>query len=149
MSQGLSNINALLVDPPVKVHSQRPYPLNIQALMDIVNFDVTKAQGVAFGKIRAIRVQDIARQKWFNWDNGTWDETPSCLPGEGNLYIAVYAENLSQPGNLLLQLYEIVEGTGRILTDKSEYVAHGAGLGIEWTGNMPANTYNLLAKVIP
>lgn len=149
VSRDMSNVNALLVDPPKEAALKRPFPLNIQGLLDSVSIGVTAAQGIAFGKIKAVRVQDIARQKWFNWDNGVWDQSPSCLPGDGNLYVAVYAENIMQSGNLHLQLFEVVSGVGKLLKEKTEYVGTGAGLGIEWTGNMPAYTYDLKALVVP
>ena len=97
------------------------------------------------GKIIAIRVQDIQRQLWFSWDNGVWDNPPSCVPGAGNLYIAFYAENQGTVGSLTLTLSDAI----RILSQKVTVVNQGMSDGLEWTGDMPVTTYNIVCEVTP
>jgi hypothetical protein len=60
-------------------------------MADTINFTVNADAGN--GKITAIRVQDIAKQKWFNWNNGAWDNQPTITPGVANLYIAFAYQN--------------------------------------------------------
>lgn len=98
------------------------------------------------GKIVAIRVQDIARGKWYNYDNGSWDEQPMCTPGN-NLYIAFYAQNEGSPGNLTLA----IKGNGSLLFyPKTEHVDTGGTVGVEsGTIEMPNSPYNIECKVTP
>ena len=109
----------------------------------------------ANGKIYAIRVQDIARQIWFNWDRGvgwTRDTTPITeadiyvTVGIDTLYIAAYAVNEGGGGDLTLQMKADTE----TIAQKTEYVASGAGLGVE-TGTipMPNRTYDVWIGVAP
>lgn len=102
------------------------------------------------GKIIGIRVQDIQRQLWFNWDEGKWDTEPSCTPGINNLYVAVWAENVGEGGDLLLTL---VDDEEKVLASKTEHVEpaadHLVGIGIEWTGTMPDGNYGLTCTVDP
>ena len=107
--------------------------------------EAIKAVPSTSGKIVAIRVQDISRQLWFNWDYGVWDTLPSCVPGAGNLYIAFYAENEGSPGNLTLYLSD----NAGILNQKVGYADLAGAVGLEWTGNMPTTTYAVSCQVTP
>ena len=111
-------------------------------MADQVDFGLVESGGNINGKIIAVRVQDIDRQIWYNWDVGTWDAPPKCNPGPNKLYVAVWAENLSDAdGNITLQLVNTANGT--VLAEKTEFVAVGNGVGIEWTGSMPTINFNL------
>ena len=112
------------------------------------------------GRIWAIRVQDIARQIWFNWaanQGATWDATgpPIIQPGANNLYIAFWVIN--EPVYINGQIHtdlltlKIVDAAGSVLASKSVYVssAQDQGGGIEWTGNMPYTSYGITLSVTP
>ena len=123
---------------------QKMYPVGL-AGDDSVNFSITPVGGTT-GKITAIRVQDIQRGIWFNWDNGAWSTpTPSCAPGAGVLYIAFGAiNNGAVSGNITLTLQKMELGpTGEqfitILKQVTAYAAPGVLVGLEWTGDMPPN----------
>lgn len=112
--------------------------------VDKLTFAVTRTGGIANAKVTAIRVQDIERQIWFNWDSA-WDVLPRCNPGSNKLYVAVWAINQGTvDGNITLQLVNTTDGT--VLVTKTELVAVGNGLGIEWTGAMPTVNFNLTCK---
>ncbi|TSA55549.1 hypothetical protein D4R42_05395 [bacterium] len=100
----------------------------------------------AYGKIVAIRVQDIARNLWFNYDNGMWDKTPEVTAG-ANLYIAAYVGNVGDAGNLTLR---IIDDTGATLATKTEYVVAGGVFGDETgTKQMPNRSYGISIPVDP
>jgi hypothetical protein len=107
-----------------------------------------KAYGTSVGIVQAIRVQDIPRNKWYNWDRpGPWSPSePEITPGSGTLYIAFYALNNGVAGNLTLT---ITDDTGATLATKTAYAASGSGVGIEWTGDMPYKDYGISLKVTP
>lgn len=100
------------------------------------------------GIVRAIRVQDIARQLWFNWDSGNWGTVPSCQPGTNNLYVAFWI--IIDPAyplrteNVTLQL---TDDAGKVLASKSLTMRSDEGAGLEWTGAMPAREYGLSCSV--
>ncbi len=98
------------------------------------------------GNVVAIRVQDIARQEWFNYDNGVWGKAPKVTVG-ANLYIAAYALNEGASG--LMQLI-IKDDAGAFLAVKQENIASGAYIGVETgTIEMPARQYGILITVAP
>lgn len=100
-----------------------------------------------FGKITAIRVQDLETFEFFNWDDGVWDRAPEVTVGDGMLYIAAWAENIGGDG--LLQI-TIKDDTGAFLEAKSEIVPAGEGLGCETgTIDMPNRRYGILIMVEP
>lgn len=113
-------------------------------MADGYNFPIS-ALALADSKIAAIRVQDIIRQAWFNWDDPPrqWDALPECTPGAGALYIAAYAINNGPDGYIRLQMYD----ESGVLAEKTEWVLSGQGIGIEWTGTMPNRQYviNIIA----
>ncbi len=91
-------------------------------------------------KIVAVRVQDIARGLWFNYDNGVWDKAPEVKVG-ANLYIASYAKN--EGGTGLMQLL-IRDDAETILGFKQQTVTAGSHIGVETgTKNMPNRSYNI------
>lgn len=158
----LSEINALLVDPP-RPRFKRPFPLAVATLSDVMDVNVAVAAGVPFAIITAIKVQDVARQVWYNWGNQVsrgWDTSdwtgpqgqknlkgaPSCVPGAGNLYIAFYAEN---QGSAILFTLEIVDDTGKILMEKYGSAGYLEGIGAEVTVDMPARSYGIKLTVVP
>ena len=99
--------------------------------------------------MEAIRVQDLNRGIWFNWDYITrWDQSPSCNGG-APVYVAFWATNidLQGPGTLTLRLVNV--GTGQVLASKSQYVVGGEGVGIEWNGTMPPANFTLRCEVTP
>ena len=76
-------------------------------------------------KITAIRVQDIMRNKWFNWNNGSWDSQPE-ITSWGGVYVAFWAESdLNYISNPTLQIYH--EGERY---EMRKEVQPGAGVGI-------------------
>lgn len=105
----------------------------------------TVGAGAANGKISGIRVQDIAKGKWFNYDEGEWDEEPIVAPGKDNLYIAFWVVNEGETGNLTLT----VEDNGGVLANKTVECSAGEGLGVEWTGDMPSWSYVITLGVVP
>lgn len=137
------------------------YPVMLQFDTQTISVDPYVATA---GLITAIRVQDVARDIWYSWDvttqnpQGSWNnaggggknapvgETPRVTPGANNLYVAFYATNMGQSGNLTLTL----KNSGNyILQNQTVNVASGASAGIEWTGNMPSASYGLILSVTP
>jgi hypothetical protein len=115
--------------------------------------------GSASGKINGIRIQDVARNIWYGWDNGVWDnaggggsnappgQTPQITPGAGNLYIAFNSVNNGNvTGTLVLS---IQDNSGILATNPVLNVPPGGNAGIEFTGNMPSNTYAITLAVTP
>jgi len=112
--------------------------------------------GAAFGRVTAIRVQDIVRDVWYNWGNQVadgWDTsdwtgtegqknlkgTPVCTSGANNLYIAFWVENQGATGYLTLAITDAKS----VLATKTVSVPTGEGLGVEWTGDMPSGNYTV------
>jgi len=127
------------------VSGQKTRPLNFRVQSGSYAFSISPL-ALPSGKIEAIRVQDIARQEWFNYDNGVWDRAPEVTVG-GNLYIAAYAVNESAAG--LMQLI-IKDDAGAFLAVKQENVAAGAHIGAETgTIEMPNRQYGILILVEP
>jgi len=133
---------------------QEIYPVNFAGKAnsladDSFTFTITPI-GTQNGKITAIRVQDLARGLWFNWDDPprSWDAAPSCTAGAGKLYVSFYATNVGNvSGNITLSLIETVGG--RVLATVVAYAAPGGGVGLEWTGDMPAGNYDLTCQAVP
>lgn len=103
----------------------------------------------ALGKITAMRVQDIVRGIWFNWDDPprAWSSPPSCTAGAGTLYVAFYVKNVgTTPGYVLLRLYNQAE---QEIASKSILLDPGQGGGLEWTGDMPSSNYTLRCDAYP
>lgn len=138
---------SLFVDDSTMTYQS--YATNTRSLSDSVSFTISPAT-VTTGKITAIRIQDIARQIWFNWNDParTWDATPSVMPGTNNLYVALYATNMGggNAGNMTLTLKT---STGSTLATKTQSVAAGASFGLEYTGTMPNSSLALSASVTP
>jgi hypothetical protein len=131
------------------------YPLNVAAKPaeavedDSVTFAITPI-GAANGKIVAIRVQDIDRGLWFNWDDPprAWDSLPSCTAGVNKLYVAFYVTNVGNlTANITARLVET--GTGTVLAERTFSLAPGESNGVEWTGDMPAGEYQLTCSAVP
>ena len=103
----------------------------------------------AFGVMLAVRVQDIPRGIWHNWDRDVgWDRTPIVVtPGTGTLYIAAAARQDGSDGYLTLT---ITDDIGNTLVTKTEWVATGSWVGVE-TGsiNMPNRDYVITISVTP
>jgi len=109
---------------------------------------------LATSTITAIRVQDVARDIWYSWDNGTWDnaggggnnaapgQTPMITPGSGNLYVSFYAtHNYSYTVSMTLYLED---SNGNIIASVVNHLTNpGSGTALEWTGNMPSSPYEL------
>lgn len=92
--------------------------------------------------ITAIRVQDIAAQQWFNWDDGVWDSAgqPVVTAGAKNLYIAAYVVQVEY-GVVGLA---ITDDTGAYLVTKSEMNPPGGVMGVEASDlTMPNRDYNI------
>lgn len=108
-----------------------------------VTLPFSSTSGIVNAKITAIRVQDIARQKWYAWDNGSWDANgvPVVTSGSNNLYIAVYAQNKgTAAGNVVLAM---TDENHVQLAIKTVNTPIGGSIGIEWTGTMPSVTYQV------
>lgn len=108
----------------------------------------TQATGPAEAVLTAIRVQDVDRQLWFEYDVGAaWNpKSPEITPGTGNLYIAFYITNNGQAGTITLT---IKDDDGLTLATKTETIAAGASKGIEYTGTMPDSSYNITLEFTP
>jgi len=116
---------------------------------DSVTFTITPV-GAANGKITAIRVQDLVRGLWFNWDDPprAWDSPPSCTAGVGTLYVAFYATNVGNVSdNITVRLIETL--TGVVLAERTFWLGPGDSNGLEWTGNMPDGEYQLTCMAVP
>lgn len=100
-----------------------------------------------FAKITAIRVQDIARQIWYSWDDPprAWNKTPEVQTGVNNMYVAFYAVN---PHNATadIRLTLVSQITGKVLATKTFGAAPNTGIGLEWTGDANNDNSNLLLK---
>jgi len=124
-------------------------PLEISIKSETYSFTVAPLLGATAGIISAIRVQDVKLDKWFNWDRpGPFSPSaPIITPGAGNLYIAFWAVNQGLAGNLTLT---IKDDTGTVLATKTASAPYGgAGVGIEWTGEMPGRNYGITLTVTP
>ena len=89
-------------------------------------------------EIIAIRVQDVFRPKWFNWDEGVWDETPKCYVG-GRLYVSFVVRNRTNATvSVSLKIRDVGWTPGAdVATKPAEFLAPYTNMGIEFTGNMP------------
>ena len=106
------------------------------------------------GRVTAVRVQDILRQLWFNWDLGVWrTPLPSCTVGANALYVSfwIIVEPIYPIRTEYMTLQLIDNSTGSVFASKSLWVssAEGQGAGLEWTGNMPPSNYTLRCSVTP
>ena len=124
-------------------------PLNIkfEPQSDAMAFSIAP-YAVPDGKITAIRVQDIARQLYFNWDIGVgWSPSePEVTVGIDTLYIAFYAINEGGPGDMTFQMRADLE----TIAQKTVYVPSGVGDGVEsGTIPMPNRTYDIWIAVAP
>ncbi|MEM2830982.1 MAG: hypothetical protein QXZ14_12065 [Candidatus Jordarchaeales archaeon] len=149
LNAAIKALNAMLPKSPTML----PQPLQVSIKSETRTFTIATTLGATSGKIAAIRVQDISRNKWFNWDmtTGSWDTSPSCAPGN-NLYIAFWAINQGADGNLRLR---IIDDTGKVLADKTVYAPYwggdiNKGVGVETgTINMPSRNYGITLEVTP
>jgi LPXTG-motif cell wall-anchored protein len=82
----------------------------------------------------AIRVQDVTNQKWYNWDNGSWDSNgqPKCVSG-GKLYVAAYAVNEGDAGTAGISI-----SYGGYVQQQSGYLTTGQSIQLEANYVMPA-----------
>ena len=124
----------------------------VQSLVDSLAFaiiglgaDVTPPPtgGATSPKITALRIQDVTRGIWFNWDNGVvtggdGGANFSCTKG-GQCYIAAYIKNEGAAGTIGLHI--VNSDSGVSLKDKVEVVAAGGTMGIEYTGTFPQLPY--------
>ena len=96
------------------------------------------------GKILAIRVQDVVRQIWFNWDDPprNWTTSPPSTNNGNAVYVAFWAINdSSEWGELLLELKN--RDTGQVLASVLQMAAPGEGVGLEWSGLASDSNINL------
>ncbi|MCJ7632452.1 hypothetical protein MUP77_08680 [Candidatus Bathyarchaeota archaeon] len=134
---------------------KRVFPLGMPLNSEVQSFIIT-ALGNPIGKVWAIRIQDIPRDIWYNWDAYIgWTTTGPVGPGPGEggvtpgtntLYIAFWAVNNSVTGDMRVT---IVDDTGALLAEKTSWVPQGGAIGIEWTGNMPWRNYGIIIEVTP
>ena len=124
-------------------------PLKISMKSEAMSFNISPYTYVS-GIIQAIRVQDIPRGIWYNWDRpGPWSPSePIVTVGSGTLYIAFWAVNQGNvTGTLTLT---IKDDTGKTLASKSASCDPGAGVGIEAPRiDMPNRTYGITLSVTP
>ena len=121
-------------------------PLIFNPLSESVTFNINPLL-TADGKITAIRVQDIARNVWFNYDNGVWDQLPEVTVGLGNLYIAASVVNIGGTGDLILR---IIDDQGNLLLQKGDTVVGGDSMGGETLPQpMPNRQYGIQILVDP
>jgi len=102
----------------------------------------------ASGYVYAIRVQDIARDLWFNWDRGVgwYPSTPEVTVGIGTLYIAAYVTNGGGDGDMRL----VIGNPGDIFADKTQFVVAGGSFGAETgTLDMPNSVFPIIIQVTP
>ena len=106
------------------------------------------ATGPTEGIIQAIRIQDVPRQIWYSWDKGIgWSpRAPVITPGVGAFYAAFYGVNNGAAGNITIT---IKDDQGITLSSKTESIAAGAGIGVEYTGTMPDRYYGITLVASP
>lgn len=123
-------------------------PLTHGARQSLHSVSFTKL-GFGVAQIAAIRVQDIARGKWYNWDNGSWDSSgePVITPGSSNLYVAFAAFNPFS-GTFATTL-TIQDASGNIKNQVVVNIPARSYGGIEWTGRMPSSPYGLTLIALP
>jgi hypothetical protein len=132
-------------------------PLEITIKSDYTSFSISPYTYVS-GKLIAIRVQDIPRGIWYNWDGSTrtWDNAPKVTVGSKTLYIAAAAVNAGNvAGSLTLT---ITDDTGKTLASKTltvqpwngSYTSPNDYIGVE-TGSidMPNRSYGITVSVTP
>jgi len=137
---------------------RRVFPLKVSVHhSDSVNVQIAP-YAYTEGILLAIRVQDIPRDLWANWNGQTrtWDTFLDITPGSKTLYIAVAAINAgSVAGSLTLT---IVDDTGKVLATKAftvqpwngSWTAPNDFIGVE-TGSidMPNRPYSVTISVTP
>ncbi len=98
------------------------------------------ATGPPIGVVKALRLQDVPRSIGYSWDEGIgWaPRTPVVTPEAGALYIAAYILNNGLAGNITAT---IKDDQGAILSSKTDNVAAGGSMGLEFTGEMPNRNY--------
>lgn len=101
------------------------------------------------GRVVAVRVQDLTTLIWYSWDNGTWDRVPVCTSGAGKLYVGFWIVSENEIEERWYTLSLIEESTGRVLQSVFGPVLPGEGVGLQWTGDMPAGNYTLTCAVEP
>jgi hypothetical protein len=132
-------------------------PLEISVQSDSQSFSISPYTYVS-GRLIAIRVQDVARGIWFNWNGSTrtWDNSPNVTVGSGTLYIAAAAVNAGNAaGNVTLT---ITDDAGATLATKTitvqpwngSYTSPNDYVGVE-TGsiNMPNRQYGVTVSTTP
>jgi hypothetical protein len=126
------------------------HPLHVQTLSERVNFSISpKSVALPNGVVEAIRVQDIERNLWFEYNRGTgWSAQPEVTVGAGKLYIAAYYVNAGGAGMLHASIYDAETAT--MVFYKEEYIESGAGFGLETgTIDMPNKVYTIVVDVAP
>jgi len=126
-------------------------------LSDTVSVAITQ-YAVTTGKLIAIRVQDIPRDIWYNWDGATrtWDKLPIVSVGSKTLYIAAAAVNAGNAaGSLTLK---ITDETGKVLANKTltvqpwngSFTAPNDFIGVEtYPQDMPNKSFVIKIEVTP
>jgi hypothetical protein len=140
-----------------KKFAAKTRPLEITIKSDSAPFSISPYTYVS-GKLIAIRVQDIPRGIWYNWDGSTrtWDKAPQVTVGSQTLYIAAAAVNAGNvAGPLTLT---ITDDTGKTLATKTvtvqpwngSYTSPNDYIGVE-TGSidMPNRSYGITVSVTP
>lgn len=110
------------------------------------------------GRITGIRVQDIQRQIWYNWDDPerrwytlsgstkTYVDIIICNPGANSLYVGFW---VVASGSAVLYHFTLANGAN-LLVDNWFTLSNGQTHGEEWTGTMPAlKEFNLVCAVAP
>lgn len=98
------------------------------------------------GIVSDLRIQDVARNVWFSY-NGSWDASPSVLPGSGNLHIVFSSVNIGDAaGNLVLT---IKSSSGSVLATKTVATPISGTASIDYTGSMPSTNYGVSCTVTP
>jgi hypothetical protein len=69
--------------------------------MHSINFTVEVSAMPPVGKLIAMRIQNVTKNKWYNWDNGNWDSngTPKGDPTD-QWYFNFYAQNTGGAGTI-------------------------------------------------
>ena len=123
-------------------------PLNFETHSESVTFNISPAiTALPDGIVEAIRVQDIDKNVFFEYNRATgWTSPPEVTVGTGTLYIAAYYYNLGGPGKLFMGINDDVGN----LVFKEEYVEYGGYVGIETgTIDMPNRVYGIDVDVSP
>ena len=100
-------------------------------------------ESTTVSELLAVRVQDVDRQIWYEWNSGAWTmgsgQLPKCKNG-GRLYIAAWFVNKGSAGTLTATIKTVtVNYVETEIGRASATVATEQGIGVEANMVMPSS----------